>query len=112
MEHPVQNAALVLCQVLPAAQQQPLLPFDDIAHFPAFTEELCPPHLVHRIVGVLDDVELVVYDAACRNPLLNTAPERLPHVHTSGLDALPLPASELRPEVLVQGLLLPLLPKP
>jgi hypothetical protein len=32
--------------------------------------------------------------------------------HTSGLDAFALPASELRPEILVQRLLLPLLPKP
>src|SRR5256885_7630890 len=63
-----------------------LLPFDDIAHLSPFAEELCPPHFVHRIVGVLDDVELVVYDAAPRSPLLNTQPERLPHVHASRLD--------------------------
>src|SRR5580700_2746340 len=65
MENLVQQAALVLGQVLPAAQQQPLFPFDDIAHLPPFAEELCPPHFVHRVVGVLDDVELVVYDAHC-----------------------------------------------
>src|SRR6266496_6635985 len=112
MEHPVQNAALVLGQILPAAQQQPLLPFDDIAHLPPFTEELRPPHFVHRIVGVLDDVELVVYDAARRSPVLNAEPERIPHVHTGSLDAFALPASELRPEILVQRLLLALLPKP
>jgi hypothetical protein len=84
----------------------------DIAHLFALAEELCSSNLVHRIVGVLEDVELVGYDAASRNPLRHTQPERLPHVHTGGLDAYALPASELRPEVLVQRLLLPLLPKP
>src|SRR5664280_511334 len=82
------------------------------SHLPPLAEELCPPHLVHRIVGVLDDVELVVYDAARRSPLLNTEPERLPHVHAGGLDAFALPASELGPEILVQRFLLPLLPNP
>src|ERR1700733_5284006 len=112
MEYLVQQAALVLGQVLPAAQQQPLFPFDDIAHLPPFAEELCPPHFVHRVVGVLDDVELVVYDAALRSPLLNTDPERLPHVHTGRLDALALPSAELGSEVFVQRPLLPLLAKP
>src|ERR1700728_685049 len=107
MEYLVQQATLVLGQVLPAAQQQPLFSFDDIAHLPPFAEELCPPHFVHRIVGVLDNVELVVHDATLPSPLLNTEPERLPHVHAGRLDALALPSAELGREILVQRLLLP-----
>src|SRR5438874_1741285 len=61
---------------------------------------------------MLDDVELVIDDAARRSPLLNTQTERLPHVHASRLDAFALPASELRPEILVQRFPLPFLPKP
>jgi len=71
LEEPVQDAALFRFQVLPAAQQQPLLPFDQIAHLRPFAEELGAPDLVHRVIGVLEDVELVIDDAALRSPLLN-----------------------------------------
>jgi hypothetical protein len=63
-------------------------------------------------MGVLQDVELVVDDLALWHPLLDAQPVRLPHVHTRGLDAAPLPATQLLPEELIQRLLLPLPPKP
>src|SRR4029077_351221 len=99
-------------QVLPAAQQQPFFPFDHITHLPPFAEELRSPHLVHSVVSVLDDVELVMNDAAYWNPFLHTQPERLPHVHAGRLDASSLTAPNLRSEELVQRLLLPFLAKP
>src|SRR5580658_8445353 len=99
MENLIQQAALILGQVLPAAQQQPLFPLDDIAHLLPFAEELCPPHLVHRVVGMLDNVELVIYDAAGWSPLLNAQPKRFPHVHAGRRDAFTLPSAELPPEV-------------
>src|SRR5678815_4667877 len=98
--------------MLPSAQQKPPLPFDDIPHLPPFAEKLCPPHLFHCFVSVLDDVEFVIYDPALRSPLLNAEPERFPHVDTGSFDAFALPASQLRAEILIQRLFLPVLPKP
>jgi hypothetical protein len=55
------------------------------------TEELRLPHFVYGIVGMLDDVELVVHDLALWRPLLNAQPERFPHVHARRLNPLALP---------------------
>src|SRR5437763_6862601 len=65
-----------------------------------------------RVVGVLENVELVINDAASRNPLRHTEPERFPHVHAGRLNAFALTAAQLRSEELVQRFLLPLLAKP
>ena len=48
------------------------------------------PHFIDGLVGVLQDVELVVDDGAVRSPLLNAGRVRLPHVHASRLDPLSL----------------------
>src|SRR5262249_9106331 len=82
------------------------------ASLPPATQPPPPPHLVHRVVGVLHDVELVIHDAASGNPLLQAQPERCPHVHAGRLDASPLAASQLRSEELVQRLLLSFLAEP
>src|SRR5262249_11613352 len=84
------------------------LPFDQIAHLPPFAEELCPPHLVDRIVGVLEDVKLVIDEAASGNPFLHAEAERLPHVHARRLDPFPLPADQLAAKELTHRLLLAL----
>src|SRR5260370_13685275 len=112
METPVEPAVLFLGWFLPASQKKPFLPFDHIAHFPPFTEELGPPHLVHRVVGVLDNVELVIDDAAPWNPLLQAEPEGLPHIDARRLDPFPLPADQLPPKEIFHRLLLPLPAKP
>ena len=61
---------------------------------------------------MLHDVELVIDDAAPRNPLLHAEPERLPHVDARRLDPFPLPADQLATKEIVQRLLLPLPAKP
>src|SRR5262252_7041279 len=83
------------------------LSFDQCAHLPPLAEKLCSPHLIHRVVGVLEDVELVIDYAAPRHPLLQAETKRLPHIYAGRLDAFPLPASQLSSEVFVQRLFLP-----
>src|SRR5262249_2539288 len=87
-------------------------PLDETPHLAAFAEELRPPHFIHRVVGVLDDVELVIDDAAAWSPLLQAEPERLPHVDARRLDPFPLPADQLATKEIIQRLLLPFPAKP
>jgi hypothetical protein len=47
--------------------------------FRRFAEELCLAHLVHRVVEVLKDVELVIFDPALGYIAL-PSPARFPHV--------------------------------
>jgi hypothetical protein len=47
------------------------------------------------LVGVLHDVELVVDDAAAGSPLLDTPPERFPHIHARRRDAHALARAQL-----------------
>src|SRR5260370_39790458 len=111
-EQPVQFSAVRVCQILPATQQQPFLPFDESPLLGPLPEELRPPHLIDGIVGVLQHVKLVVYDLALGRPLLNAQPEWLPHVHTHRLAPFPLAADRLATKEIAQGLLLPFLTAP
>lgn len=90
LEQPVEFPALVNRQVPLSAQQQPLLAFDQSALFLSLAEKLRFPHFVDGVIGVVDDVELVVPDFALRRPLLNAQPKRLLHVHAGGLNAFAL----------------------
>src|SRR5260370_19100719 len=42
----------------------------------SFAEELSPPHFVHRLAGMLQNVKLVVDDPALRHPLFQALPVR------------------------------------
>src|SRR5258707_15517220 len=88
------------------------LPLISSRIFRPLEENLCTPHLIHRVVGVLDDVELVIDDAARGSPLLDAETERLPHIYADRLDAFALPAPQLSSEEFVQRLFLPFLPHP
>src|SRR6516165_1164257 len=99
-------------QILPSAQQQPPLPPDEPPLLWSLPEELRLSHLIDRIIGVLQDMELVVHDLALRHPLFNAFAEWLPHVHTRRLNSFPLPAVQLGTEELVQRLLLSLPAEP
>ncbi|MGC1907464.1 MAG: hypothetical protein WA715_26805, partial [Candidatus Acidiferrum sp.] len=48
------------------------------AHAPAFTEKLRPAHFIDGFVGVLQNVKLVVDDAAVPRPLYNAVGVRRP----------------------------------
>src|SRR6516165_8955314 len=61
-------------QILPSAQQQPPLPPDEPPLLWSLPEELRLSHLIDRIIGVLQDMELVVDDLALRHPLFNAFP--------------------------------------
>src|SRR5262249_42235823 len=69
-------------------------------------------HFVHGRVGMLQNVKLVVHDAALRRPLLDAQSIRLPHIHADSLDALPLKRAKLFTEEFVQGFLFALPSKP
>ena len=55
----------------------------------------------------LQDMELVVDDGAAGDHSRNAGPEGLPHIHASGLDAVPPSSGQFAVEELVQGLLAP-----
>jgi hypothetical protein len=55
-------------------------------------------------MGVLEEVELVLDDAASGSARLQTEPEWLPPVHAGRCEARALPAAELRADKLVQRL--------
>ncbi len=112
LEQPVQVSARCAGQVFPSTHQQPLLALDHFALLFPLAEEFRLPHLVDRIVGVLDDVELVIHDLAVRRPFLDAQTERLPHVHARRLNPLPLPAIQLAPKEFIQCLFLALPAKP
>ena len=61
---------------------------------------------------MLDDVELVVDDAAVRQPLFDALPERQPHIHAGRLDRAALEGTQMTSEKLIQRLLLALSAKP
>jgi hypothetical protein len=107
-----QFPAVRICQVFPSAQQQPFIPFDEASFLWPLPEELCPPHFIDRIVGVLQHVKLVIDDLALRGPLPQAFPEWFPHVHARCLDPLPLATHQLAAKELIQRLLLPLLAEP
>jgi len=86
----IQHLPLVAVQVEPAGQQQPPLPLDEASLLPAFAIKLGAPHFVHRLIGVLHDMELVEDDLALRQPLQNALGEGLPHIHARRLDQAPL----------------------
>jgi hypothetical protein len=77
---------VLIRQVFPSAQQQPFLPFDESSFLWPLPEDLCPPHFIDRIVGVLQHLKLVIDDFARRRPLLQAFPEWFPHVHAHCLD--------------------------
>jgi len=79
----VQLTPLAAIQVEPAGQVQPALAPQQIPRCPSFAEELSPPHFIHRLAGMLQDVKLVVDDPARRHPLFQALSERFPLVHTS-----------------------------
>src|ERR1700677_4020956 len=56
----VQLAPLAAIQIEPTAQKQPTLASYQIPRGSSFAEELCPPHFVHRLAGMLQNMKLVV----------------------------------------------------
>src|ERR1700679_2742359 len=78
----------------------------------SFAEELGPPHFVHRLAGMLQNVKLVVDDPALRHPLLQALPERFPHVDTRRSNRTSLKRTQVFLEELVQRLFLPLPSEP
>src|SRR5580700_8491050 len=108
----VQLTPLAAIQVEPTAQKQPALPPYQIPCCSSFAEELGPPHFVHRLAGMLQNVKLVVDDPALRHPLLQALPKRFPHVHARGSNRTSLKRTQVFREELVQRLFLPLPSKP
>ena len=111
-EQGVQLTPLAAVQVEPTAQKQPALPPYQIPRSSSFAEELCPPHFVHRLAGMLQNVKLVVHDPALRYPLLQALPKRFPHVHTRRSNRTSLKRTQMFLEELVQRLFLPLSAEP
>src|SRR5580693_3027976 len=70
-------------QVLPPGEEVVPLPLDKTAPVPREPRVLPPPHLIHGLPQVLEDVELVVDDPGLRSmPFLEgRLAECLPHVH-------------------------------
>src|SRR5271157_5347381 len=56
--------------------------------------------------------QLVIDDAALGQPLLDTLPERIPHIHAGGLDSAALEGTQPLLEELIEGLFLPVLSEP
>src|SRR5262249_5090582 len=79
---------------------------------PAWPHKLRSPHFVDRVVGMTDDVELVINNPALRRPLRQALLPGRPHIHTGRLDRPPLAQAQLRAEILIQGLLLAFPPEP
>src|ERR1700723_4069240 len=111
-EQRVQLTPLAAIQVEPTAQKQPALPPYQIPRSSSFAEELSPPHFVHRLAGMLQNVKLVVHDPALRHPLFQALPKRFPHVHTRGSNRTSLKRTQMFLEDLVQRLFLPLPSEP
>jgi hypothetical protein len=97
-------------QIHPA--RQPAFALHYTAHASAFAEELRSAHFIDGFVGVLQNVKLVVDDAAVPSPLFNAVGERPPHIHASRLHSFPLRGAQWRPEKLIEGFLFAVLPKP
>jgi hypothetical protein len=77
-------------QIHPARQQQAAFVLHYTAHAPTFPKELRSAHFADGFVGVLQNVEFVVHDAAVRSLWFDTVGERPPHIHASRRNALPL----------------------
>jgi hypothetical protein len=82
------------------------------AHASAFAKELCSAHFIDGFIGMLQNVEFVVDNAAVGGPLLNAIGERPPHSYTSGLNSFPLSGTQLGSEKLIEGFLLAILAEP
>src|ERR1700723_2841928 len=108
----VQLTPLAAIQIEPTGQKQPALPPYQIPCCSSSAEELGPPHFVHRLAGMLQNVKLVVHDPALRYPLLQALSERFPHVHTRRSNRTSLKRTQMFLEELVQRLLLPLPSEP
>jgi hypothetical protein len=76
------------------------------------TEELRPPHFINGLVGMLQNVELVIHDPAVHSPLGHAVREWPPHIHARRRDALPLGFTPLRSKKLIERFLLAILPEP
>src|SRR5512135_61015 len=57
-------------EVLPTGEQVVSLPLDEAAILPRKPSVLPPPHLVHRLTQVVEDMELVVDDPGLRGVAL------------------------------------------
>src|SRR5580692_9802643 len=108
----VQLTPLATIQVEPTAQKQPALPPYQIPCGSSFAEELSPPHFVHRLARMLQNVKLVVDDPALRHPLFQALPKRFPHVHTRRSNRTSLKRTQMFLEEFVQRLFLPLPSEP
>src|ERR1700739_1675588 len=77
------------------------------------TSYLCAyPYLVHGRVGVLHDMEFVIDDSAFGQPLLDTLPERIPHIYTGGLNRATLEGTQPLLKELIEGVFLSVLSEP
>src|SRR5260370_30197873 len=108
----MQLTPLAAIQFEPAAQKQPAFASPQTPRRPSFAEELSPPHFIHRLAGMLQNVKLVVHDSIFRHPLLQALPERFPHVHTSGSNRTSLKRTQILLEKLIQRLFLTFPTKP
>src|SRR5258707_5707918 len=99
-------------QMHPTRQQQPSLAFDQFSRRTTLAEELLTTDFIDGRSGVLHDVELVVHDAALRQPLLDALPKWVPHVHTGRSHSAALKGTQLRLEELVERLLPAFRPEP
>src|SRR5262249_48867199 len=79
---------------------------------PAWPRNARSPHFVDRVVGVTDNVELVIDNPALRRPLRQALLPGRPHIHTGRLDRPPLAQAQLRAEILIQRLFLAFPPEP
>src|ERR1700677_1463863 len=108
----IQLVSLPAVQVEPVGQKQSALASYQIPCRSTLAEELGPPHFVHRLAGMLQNVKLVIDDPALRHPLLQALPERFPHVHTRRSNRTSLKRTQVFLEELVQRLFLPLPSEP
>src|ERR1700689_4501917 len=108
----VQLTPLAAIQIEPTSQKQPALPSYQIPCCSSFAEKLGPPHFVHRLAGMLQNVKLVVDDPALRHPLFQALPKRFPHIHTGRSNRTSLKRTQMFLEELVQRLFLPLSAEP
>src|SRR5882672_11059546 len=103
----VQLTPLATVQMEPTGQKQPALPPYQIPCCSSFAEELGPPHFVHRLARMLQNVKLVVDDPALRHPLFQALPKRFPHVHTRRSNRTALNPTQVTLEAFVQRVVLP-----
>src|SRR6202051_3705146 len=59
----------------PASQQQPPFALHYTPHASALAEKFRPPHFIDGLIGVLQNVELVIHDPAVSSPLFNAVGE-------------------------------------